>query len=105
LEAGLQPDADGPRGAIVRILPTFVSGGRIVDEPTATCRRRRDDAEPGVQPAVIVPSRRNAAGNSAWFSLWMCTWVSVLDGRETTVEGLKAGVAVVPNGESAGDLP
>jgi uncharacterized protein len=30
LEAGLQPYADGPRGAIVRIVPTFVSGRRIV---------------------------------------------------------------------------
>ena len=30
LEAGLLPYADGPRGAIVRIVPTFVSGRRIV---------------------------------------------------------------------------
>ena len=30
LEAGLLPYADGPRGAIVRIVPTFVSCRRIV---------------------------------------------------------------------------
>jgi uncharacterized protein len=30
LEAGLLPYADGPRGAVVRIVPTFVSGRRIV---------------------------------------------------------------------------
>lgn len=30
LDAGLEPYVDGPRGAIVRIVPTFVSGRRIV---------------------------------------------------------------------------
>jgi uncharacterized protein len=34
LEAGLEPYVDGPRGAIVRIVPTFVSGRRIVHMPT-----------------------------------------------------------------------
>jgi nitroimidazol reductase NimA-like FMN-containing flavoprotein (pyridoxamine 5'-phosphate oxidase superfamily) len=33
LEAGLQPYVDGPRGAIVRIVPSFVSGRRIVHGP------------------------------------------------------------------------
>jgi nitroimidazol reductase NimA-like FMN-containing flavoprotein (pyridoxamine 5'-phosphate oxidase superfamily) len=33
LEAGLQPYVDGPRGAIIRIEPTFVSGRRIVHVP------------------------------------------------------------------------
>ena len=33
LEAGLLPYVDGPRGAIVRITPTFVSGRRIVHLP------------------------------------------------------------------------
>jgi uncharacterized protein len=33
LEAGLQPYVDGPRGAIVRIDPQFVSGRRIVHVP------------------------------------------------------------------------
>jgi nitroimidazol reductase NimA-like FMN-containing flavoprotein (pyridoxamine 5'-phosphate oxidase superfamily) len=33
LEAGLEPYVDGPRGAIVRIQPTFVSGRRIVHVP------------------------------------------------------------------------
>jgi nitroimidazol reductase NimA-like FMN-containing flavoprotein (pyridoxamine 5'-phosphate oxidase superfamily) len=33
LEAGLEPYADGPRGAIVRIEPSFVSGRRIVHVP------------------------------------------------------------------------
>jgi uncharacterized protein len=30
LEAGLEPYVDGPRGAIVRIVPQFLSGRRIV---------------------------------------------------------------------------
>jgi uncharacterized protein len=34
LEAGLEPYVDGPRGAIIRIEPTFVSGRRIVHLPT-----------------------------------------------------------------------
>jgi nitroimidazol reductase NimA-like FMN-containing flavoprotein (pyridoxamine 5'-phosphate oxidase superfamily) len=34
LDAGLESFADGPRGAIVRITPTFVSGRRIVHLPT-----------------------------------------------------------------------
>ena len=34
LESGLEPYVDGPRGAIVRITPTFVSGRRIVHVPT-----------------------------------------------------------------------
>ena len=34
LEAGLEPYVDGPRGAIIRIEPTFVSGRRIVHQPT-----------------------------------------------------------------------
>lgn len=33
LEARLEPYADGPRGALVRIVPTFVSGRRIVHLP------------------------------------------------------------------------
>ncbi len=32
LDAELEPYADGPRGAIVRISPTFLSGRRIVHE-------------------------------------------------------------------------
>ena len=34
LESGLETYVDGPRGAIVRITPTFVSGRRIVHLPT-----------------------------------------------------------------------
>ena len=34
LESGLEAYVDGPRGAIVRITPTFVSGRRIVHVPT-----------------------------------------------------------------------
>jgi uncharacterized protein len=34
LEAGLEPYVDGPRGAIVRIVPVFVSGRRIVHVST-----------------------------------------------------------------------
>lgn len=34
-ESHLEPFADGPRTAIVRIEPTFVSGRRIVHDPTA----------------------------------------------------------------------
>jgi uncharacterized protein len=34
LEAGPEPYVDGPRGAIIRIEPTFVSGRRIVHLPT-----------------------------------------------------------------------
>ena len=33
-ESGLETYVDGPRGAIVRITPTFVSGRRIVHERT-----------------------------------------------------------------------
>lgn len=33
LEARLEPYVDGPRGAIVRVVPTFVSGRRIVHVP------------------------------------------------------------------------
>ena len=33
LEAGLDPYVDGPRGAVVRIVPKFVSGRRIVHVP------------------------------------------------------------------------
>ncbi len=40
LEAGLQPYVDGPRGAIIRIAPTFVSGRRIVHQPTLDTLRR-----------------------------------------------------------------
>jgi nitroimidazol reductase NimA-like FMN-containing flavoprotein (pyridoxamine 5'-phosphate oxidase superfamily) len=36
LDAGLEAFADGPRGAIVRITPTFVSGRRIVHLPTGS---------------------------------------------------------------------
>lgn len=36
LEARLEPYVDGPRGAIVRIAPTFVSGRRIVHVPSGT---------------------------------------------------------------------
>jgi len=34
LESGLNTYVDGPRGAIVRITPTFVTGRRIVHAPT-----------------------------------------------------------------------
>jgi nitroimidazol reductase NimA-like FMN-containing flavoprotein (pyridoxamine 5'-phosphate oxidase superfamily) len=34
LESGLETYVDGPRGAIVRITPAFVSGRRIVHVPT-----------------------------------------------------------------------
>jgi uncharacterized protein len=34
LEAGLEPYVDGPRGAVVRIVPSFLSGRRIVHVPT-----------------------------------------------------------------------
>jgi nitroimidazol reductase NimA-like FMN-containing flavoprotein (pyridoxamine 5'-phosphate oxidase superfamily) len=34
LEARLEPYADGPRGTLVRITPTFVSGRRIVHAAT-----------------------------------------------------------------------
>jgi uncharacterized protein len=40
LEAGLEPYVDGPRGAIVRIEPTFVSGRRIVHVPGLGARAR-----------------------------------------------------------------
>jgi nitroimidazol reductase NimA-like FMN-containing flavoprotein (pyridoxamine 5'-phosphate oxidase superfamily) len=33
LEAGLSPYVDGPRGAVIRIEPTFVSARRIVHMP------------------------------------------------------------------------
>jgi uncharacterized protein len=36
LEAGLSPYVDGPRGAIVRIDPTFVSARRIVHLPAGS---------------------------------------------------------------------
>jgi nitroimidazol reductase NimA-like FMN-containing flavoprotein (pyridoxamine 5'-phosphate oxidase superfamily) len=36
LDAGLEPYVDGPRGAVVRIVPTFVSGRRIVHVPDTT---------------------------------------------------------------------
>lgn len=39
LEARLEPYVDGPRGAIVRIVPTFVSGRRIVHVPTGAVVR------------------------------------------------------------------
>ena len=39
LEARLEPYVDGPRGAIVRIEPTFVSGRRIVHVPAGTVAR------------------------------------------------------------------
>jgi hypothetical protein len=39
IEAQLEPYVDGPRGAIVRIVPTFVSGRRIVHVPTGAVAR------------------------------------------------------------------
>ena len=38
LDAGLEPYADGPRGDIVRITPTYVSGRRIVHAPAGPAR-------------------------------------------------------------------
>ena len=39
LEAGLRPYVDGPRGLLVRITPTFVSGRRIVHVPAGAMPR------------------------------------------------------------------
>jgi nitroimidazol reductase NimA-like FMN-containing flavoprotein (pyridoxamine 5'-phosphate oxidase superfamily) len=36
LEAGLSPYVDGPRGAVIRIDPTFVSARRIVHVPAVS---------------------------------------------------------------------
>jgi hypothetical protein len=38
LDAGLEPYVDGPRGLLVRITPTFVSGRRIVHLPSGMPR-------------------------------------------------------------------